>query len=103
MSIDGDDHLIGKHVFGMVNEVYRSGEVWACTSQTFAEKENNIWISHFPKEGLQHEHVRDYFYGHLKTFLVGLFKKIKLESFISPETNEFYRVATDRAIMYPLV
>ena len=53
ISIDGDDQLVGSNVFAMVNAIYRTDTTWVSSSQTFANKERNIWISHFPNEGIQ--------------------------------------------------
>ena len=102
VTVDGDDWLSNERVLKILNETYHSGEIWF-THGTLKEYPwgHVAWSEPFPRHIIEEKTFRKFKCpSHLRTFYAWLFKKIKLEDFLY--NDEFFPMAWDMAIMYPL-
>jgi len=103
VTVDGDDWLANDDVLSTLNSTYQSGEVWF-THGTLKEYPwgHVAWSEPIPEPIIKRNTAREFKCpSHLRTFYTWLFKKIKLEDFLFQ--GEFFSMAWDMAIMYPLV
>ncbi len=100
--VDGDDWLFDKEVLKRLNDTYASKEIWF-THGTLKEYPwgHVAWCEPFPSSIMRQRAYRSFKCpSHLRTFYAWLFKKIRLEDFLYK--GEFFSMAWDMAIMYPL-
>ncbi len=106
VTVDGDDWLPNKNVFKRLNEAYHDEAVWmtygSYKGSKFKTTENTPAV---PFLLLRHQEHRkhQFIWMHLRTYYAALFKKIPLSAFIDPQTDTFYSMACDVAIMINLI
>ena len=108
ITVDGDDWLADNQVLKTVNNVYEST---AClmTYGNFMEHPNEsihaAFTTPYNQEIIDNNAFRDTTWkaSHLRTFKKKLWDRINVNDLINPKTNEFYEVACDLAIMYPML
>lgn len=102
--LDGDDKFSDPKVLKRVNDAYSGKkEVWL-THGTLIEEStrNHTWNFEVPKEVVKENRFRDFRCpSHLRTFYAWLFKKIEIEDLLYK--GEFFPMAWDMAIMYPMI
>lgn len=105
--LDGDDALFGTDTLEYLASVYENESVWI-TWGSYVSRHNK------KKKGLASIAVPDskddpcagqrwWRFSHLKTFRYFLFKGIKDEDLRHKETGNYYIVAGDMALMFPMV
>src|SRR5579862_2712721 len=102
VSVDGDDWLAHDDVLSVLNETYQSREIWF-THGTLKEYPwgHVAWCEPIPASIIQKNAFREFKCpSHLRTFYAWLFKKIQLDDLLYH--GEFFSMAWDMAIMYPL-
>jgi glycosyltransferase involved in cell wall biosynthesis len=102
VSVDGDDWLAHDDVLSVLNETYQSREIWF-THGTLKEYPwgHVAWCEPIPESIIRKNAFREFKCpSHLRTFYAWLFKKIELEDLLYQ--GEFFSMAWDMAIMYPL-
>lgn len=100
-TVDGDDWLAHPQVIKNLNETYQ-GEVWFTHGCLKEYPYGHVaWSIPLPKDKIKNNDLRNYRCpSHLRTFYTWLFKKIALEDFLYE--GQFFPMAWDMAIMYPL-
>lgn len=102
--VDGDDWLPHNDVLKHLNSVYQDPNVWLTYGQ-FQWFPANMpgLVFQMPYWVVEKNCIRDYRWitTHLRTFYAGLFQLIKKEDLLYE--NEFYAMAWDLGIMYPMV
>ena len=102
--LDGDDSLAHPNVLNHLNAIYQDPNVWLTYGQ-FQWFPNNVkgFAQPLPDEVHEKNSIRQYGWvtSHLRTFYAGLYQKIKKEDLMY--NNQFYPMAGDLAIMFPLV
>jgi len=102
--VDGDDCLHGTDVFSYLDKVYRNDFIWITWG--------SYKFDHCDKKGLAavrepvndpHRGKRWWRYSHLKTFRFFLFKGIEDKDLRDETTGEYYTVAGDMALMFPMI
>lgn len=110
ISLDGDDHLIGKNVLSYLNSIYQNKNVWMTYGSYRPFEDGRTKESRFPNinrpfelKKLKNVDFRQipYCTSHLRTFYARLFKKIKKEDFFYQ--GKFVSHATDVAQMIPML
>ena len=84
MLIDGDDALIGRQVFGLLNAIYQKEKIALTYGQFFILEKDKIVrnaptvdISNNIQKGLYPRVLRRFMTGHLKTMYVDVYRAIK--------------------------
>jgi glycosyltransferase involved in cell wall biosynthesis len=100
--LDGDDKLHHDHVLSDLNKAYASKNVWFTHGTLMEYPWGNVtWCEPIPHEAFEKRNYRKFKCpSHLRTFYTWLFKKIKLQDFLYK--GQFYPMAWDMAIMFPL-
>ncbi len=102
--LDGDDHFFGTDVLSHLNSVYEDENVWITWgSYVFEGALNKIGLASRPSTNENIYGPREWRYSHLKTFRHFLFKGIKDEDFRFTVTGDYYTIAGDMALMFPMV
>lgn len=102
VTLDGDDWLANDEVLHILNTTYQSGNIWF-THGTLKEYPwgHVAWCEPIPESVIKNNAIRSFKCpSHLRTFYAWLFKKILLEDFLYK--GDFFPMAWDMAIMYPL-
>jgi glycosyltransferase involved in cell wall biosynthesis len=101
---DGDDRWAHEGVLMRIAQEYSDDKVWMTYGswQAYPTKAGGNCRA-LPKEIIKKAAFREYSFvtSHPRTFYAWLFKKIKLEDFLYK--GEFFSVAWDLAIMFPLL
>jgi glycosyltransferase involved in cell wall biosynthesis len=99
VEVDGDDWLPNSNVFNLVDEVYKSGDVWM-TSGSF---KYSTGAQGFSTPPLMFDNIRkqNFTLSHLRTWKSWLWKKIKEED-LKDENGNYWNVAGDLAFMFPM-
>lgn len=102
--VDGDDFLSHPDVLKRINQAYCDEEVWMTYGQYVTYPGYKIDV----EEGYIPQHIKKgrlrgsrRYYGHLKTFYAGLFKKIHLCDLLYE--GSFFPTSYDMAIMLPML
>lgn len=104
VAIDGDDCLPDVDVFNRVNDAYTDGNIWFTYGSFIIEESGNIkegWTKDV--ENIDLIYSEPWVFTHLKTFKAGLYRKIKKEDFIDPETNYYFKATGDINITIPMI
>jgi len=112
VTIDGDDWLLGKKVFKLLNNTYNDPNVWMTYGQyttIYCSGKNEEILTkkghcrQIPANIIRAHGYRetDWVSSHLRTFYAGLFKQIELKDFL--ENGRFYDVSWDMAFMLPML
>jgi glycosyltransferase involved in cell wall biosynthesis len=103
--LDGDDWLAHNGVLAKINEAYANPNCWMTYGQYLSWPDNMIGYSReIATEIMETNKFREneWCSSHLRSFYAWLFKLIKMEDLISPDGN-FYHMAWDQAIMFPML
>jgi glycosyltransferase involved in cell wall biosynthesis len=108
ITLDGDDWFYDDKVLEKVNAVYEKTDC-LITYGSFVEYPSGVthpyyWTS-YDDNVIKNNLFRDVPWkaSHLKTFKRKLFDLIRKDDLIDPRTNEFYEVASDLALMFPMM
>jgi autotransporter strand-loop-strand O-heptosyltransferase len=104
IQVDGDDYLPDNLVFNRIIDEYNKNDVWL-TYGSFQQFHSGSLVNGWAAE-VDYNSVRykddSWNVTHLKTFLVNLFRKIKLQDLLNSDGN-FYKYTADIAIMLPMI
>ncbi|KKP96101.1 MAG: hypothetical protein US13_C0001G0045 [candidate division TM6 bacterium GW2011_GWE2_36_25] len=115
IELDGDDYLAHPHVLKIINQKYHETNaliVHATYENQPANLAEQLKLQHFSQETpyfvkkLNLFRKYPWIYSGLRTYYVGLFKKINKEDLlckIPPFEGKFFPVSHDLAIMYPML
>jgi glycosyltransferase involved in cell wall biosynthesis len=102
LELNGDDWLPDEDVLAFLNKVYAADDVWM-TYNTLCYPNGQVptWARPYPARIVRENSFREYPdwpSSHLHTFRQRLFQHIHPETFIDPETGEYWESADDQAI-----
>lgn len=104
--LDGDDYLSSIDVLEYLNQIYESENVWLTYGQYVNLSNNKIGLNRPLKSSRDYRKKMsgdDYWCtSHLRTFKYKIWKMIKDED-LKDKTGNYYSMAWDLAIMYPLI
>lgn len=104
ITLDGDDWFADSNVLSYINQIYSDLDVWMTYGQFRIYPSNHEgFCAQVPKDIVEVNNYRrsPWTTSHLRTFYAKLFKKIN--PFDLLYKDEFYKVAWDLAIMYPML
>lgn len=103
--LDGDDKLFGTDVLTYLNEVYSTKPIWITWGSYIFEHSNKRGLASqaVPVKNDPHKGERWWRFSHLKTFKYFLFKGIQDSDLRYTKTGDYYKVAGDMALMFPMV
>lgn len=102
--LDGDDWFAHENVLSYLNTIYQDSNVWMTYGQFRFYPTNEIgFCNMMPSHVVENNSYRSYphFPSHLRTFYVGLFKKIKKEDLC--KDGKFFAMTGDMATMIPMI
>ena len=104
--LDGDDFLYGNGVLDYLNNIYNEKKCLLTYGSyiNLSDKMKGKFSKKIPDHIIQTNSFRQYQWStsHLRTFKSSLFKKINKDDLLD-ENNEFYTMAGDLAIMFPML
>lgn len=100
--LDGDDRLYGDDVLSYLNLVYQD-DIWITWGSYIFDHSTQKGKASQPITEQEYQGPRWWRYSHLKTFRYFLFKGIKDEDLRDTTTGDYYTVAGDMALMFPMV
>ena len=106
ITLDGDDWLSHNQVLAYLNHYYQNPTVWLTYGQFQNWPTGSAgWCQDIPQEVIVHNNFRanGFWFAQLRTFYAWLAKKINQHDLIDPQTGDFYQVAGDAALMFPMV
>ena len=103
ITLDGDDRLPHNNVLNVLDEVYRSSDVWVTAGSyldTLTGEIGPVRVNHdtFWEDNIRHNH---WIFSHLRTFRKELFMKID-EKDMTDDDGEIYKYTFDQVMMYPM-
>lgn len=102
VELNGDDWLADRGVLHFLNKVYADDSVWMTyNTLRYLNGLPALWAREIPREIVQNNSIRDceeWFTSALHSFRKTLFNHIEKESFIDPETEEFWESSDDQAL-----
>lgn len=104
VTVDGDDELVSDEVLLFLEKAYQDSSIWMTWGQKKTLSDGVAGGAEaLPEHVWTQKSLRlDPFCAtHLRTFKAGLFKKIKKSDFLY--NNEFFPVAWDLAMMFPMI
>ena len=104
LTLDGDDWFAQNGVLQIINKAYQNPNVWLTYGQFREWPTGRIgFCQQVPEDILRSGMLRQvcWLTSHLRTFYAGLFWKIKDEDFLFD--GEFYPMAWDMAMMFPMI
>ena len=110
IEVDGDDWLPDKNVLKFFNKVYQKGDIWT-TYNTPIRFDNGRYHRNpqtqrcrIAEDLIARNRVRlgPWRSHHLHTFRAELFRHIREESLIDPETGEYWETR-DKSVFYPML
>jgi len=105
--LDGDDMLFGTDTLEYLASVYANEDVWITWgSYVFRHDKKKKGLASIPVPDPKDDPKageRWWRFSHLKTFRYFLFKGIKDEDLRHKETGDYYIVAGDMALMFPMI
>ena len=106
INLDGDDWFAHNNVLAYLNSIYQSDNIWTTYGQfqNWPTKKMG-WCKEIPQSVIDSHSFRSYgfWYAQPRTYYAWLAKKVKKEDLINPQTNHFYEVAGDAALMFPVI
>ena len=106
ITLDGDDWLAHDQALATINHYYHNPHTWI----TYGQFQNwptgtRGWCKKVPADVITNNTFREFgfWFAQLRTFYAWLAKKIKQEDLYDPVTHDFFRVAGDVALMFPLM
>ncbi len=106
VNLDGDDWFAHNNVFATLNSIYQSNNVWVTYGQFQNWPTKKIgWCKEIPQLIIDSHSFRSYgfWFAQPRTYYAWLAKKVKKEDLLDPQSNLFYNVAGDAALMFPIV
>jgi len=102
LELNGDDWLPDQDVLGFLNKVYADDNVWM-TYNTLCYPNGQIpfWAKPYPDRVIRENGFRefpDWPSSHLHTFRQQLFRHLRADTFLDPETGAYWESADDQAI-----
>jgi glycosyltransferase involved in cell wall biosynthesis len=102
IELNGDDWLADNGVFPFLNRVYASTDVWM-TNNTLRYDNGlpALWARPFPREVIENNGYRDlgeWISSAPHTFRKRLFNHLREDTFLDPETGDYWESADDQAI-----
>ncbi len=106
--LDGDDWLKRFGVLKKIEDIYKNPEIWfSYGGFEISSKPDKPgpWSKPYSEYVVNAKKYRKWCWriGPLRTFRSFLFKAIKEEDFIDPETKEYFLIPYDRVIFYPIM
>ena len=106
VTLDGDDWFAHDQVLETLNTYYQNPDTWL----TYGQFQNwptgtPGWCKVAPQDIIKKNNFREFgfWFAQLRTFYTWLAKKINPEDLYDPVTHDFFRVAGDVALMFPLM
>lgn len=107
VALDSDDWLHDPGVLERVYNYYSDNKTWITYGQFMYYRGPNKFEMGFarpPQQGIKNQRqIQAFTTTHLRTWKAWLFKKIKKEDFIDPETGWFIPMAGDLVFMFPML
>lgn len=106
VSLDGDDWFAHDHVLAYLNRVYQDTSVWATYGQFMNWPTGKRgWCRAVPEDVVKQNSFRSYgfWFAQPRTYYAWLAKKVDRAHLIDPKTQDFFAVAGDVALMFPIV
>jgi len=107
IEVNGDDWLPDDNVISFFNKVYADEDVWMTyNTHRYADKHKEIVAHPVPDEVIRNNSFREYekwITRHLHTFRQELFTHLKEETFIDPQTGNYWASADDQAIYFSML
>ena len=104
VTVDGDDWLSDEGVLKYLNQFYNDNKC-LITHGGFND-EPPPYRTGYTEDDKKHKRFRDYEIckaSHLRTFKFKLWRNIKREDLVDPETGSFYSMTWDLAFMFPML
>lgn len=106
--LDGDDWLYDPYVLTKLDKIYTEEDVYLTWGQFETYPPHCIHMNYatwIPDEVIDRKLYREIIdiFGHLKTYKYRLFREIKDLDLRDPDTQEYFRVSWDKALMYPML
>ncbi|MDR3646864.1 MAG: glycosyltransferase family A protein [Candidatus Babeliales bacterium] len=105
VSLDGDDWFANDKVLEYLNNIYKDPNIWMTYGQFQNWPTNKIgWCKPVPKEIIETNKFREFGFcmAQPRTYYAWLAKKIK-NADLCDENNNFYKIAGDVALMFPMI
>lgn len=106
VNVDGDDWLANDQVLAYLNHLYQTNDIWLTYGQfrNWPTAETG-WCRQIPMHIIKKNAFRAYgfWFAQPRTYYAWLAQRINPKDLTNPKTNDFYRVAGDVALMFPLV
>ena len=106
VQVDGDDWLPDPHVLSYLNLLYQDPELWMTYNTcAFPDGRPALNSSPIPEHVVRARTYRDeaWISSHLHSFRAKLFRHVREESLIDPETGDYFRSAVDMAHYFPML
>lgn len=108
VNLDGDDELSHPNVLNILSDIYDSSDIWMTYGSYAYDFESRNPDPQADPRGIcspipSDKHNRTYFFvcSHLRSYKKWLFSKIKLEDL--KRNGDFYQLAMDHALMFPMI
>ncbi len=104
--LDGDDWFANDDVLEYLAKVYNDPSIWLTYSQFRNWPSGQLgWSEDIPKEVIEKNEFRKFGFisPQLRTYYAWLAKLVKLEDLKWEKTNDFFPVAGDVALMFPML
>lgn len=106
VTLDGDDWFAHDQVLETLNTYYQNPDTWL----TYGQFQNwptgtHGWCKAAPQDIIKKNNFREFgfWFAQLRTFYAWLAKKVNIRDLKNPITHDFFHVAGDAALMFPLV
>jgi glycosyltransferase involved in cell wall biosynthesis len=106
LQVDGDDWLPDPHVLSYLNLLYQDPELWMTyNTWSFSDGRAALNSSPIPEHVVSARSYRDEAWtsSHLHSFRAKLFRHVREESLIDPETGDYFHSAVDMAHYFPML
>ena len=103
--VDGDDWLANEWVLEKLDTIYRTEQPLYTYGQYLNYRAGTIGhCEPFPKKTVKKNRFREeaWLCSHLRTFKYDLWKRVRDADLRDPKTGEYFRTASDLAIMFPI-
>ncbi len=103
VTLDGDDTLAHDGVLEVLESYYADPDIWLTYGTALKVPMGGLISREIPEHIFKEKAIREYEWcsSHLRTYKVGLFKKIKKKDFLY--NGKFPRAAADLALMFPML
>jgi len=106
INLDGDDWFSHTNVLSTINTFYQTNDIWLTYGQFQNWPTQKIgWCKPVPSEVIKNNQFREFgfWYAQPRTYYAWLAQKIQPKDLVNPKTNDFYTIAGDVALMFPLI